>query len=393
MPSLGNGPLDSVVIVGASLAGHATAKALRQQGFDGRISIVGAETERPYDRPPLSKEFLAGTVTEDDLALEVENEALDADWILGAEAIALDPGTGTVSLADGQYIRGSAIVVATGSRARRLTTQLRGVHTLRTLDDARELREELLPGGRLVVIGAGFVGAEVASTAHSLGMHVTVLEAAPTPLFRQLGEILGQSVAGLHQANGVRLYVGIPVVALVGIDRVEGVELADGQVIPADVVVAGIGADAAVQWLDRSGLLINNGVVCDSRGATSIPGIYAVGDCSAWFDPALGQVHRVEHWTDSRDRPATAVRALLSSETNPEQTALRAPYFWSDQYGVKIQFAGHRLESDEFIIEDGELGSESLLALWRRNGNVVAVLGLNQPRAFTKHRKALQTTR
>lgn len=393
MPHLGTGALDSVVIVGASLAGHATAKALRQQGFDGRISIVGAETERPYDRPPLSKEFLAGTADEYDLALETEDETLDAEWILGAEAIALDPGTGTVSLADGRSIRGSAIVIATGSRARRLTTALRGVHTLRTLEDARKLRAELLSGGRLVVIGAGFIGAEVASTAHTLGMHVTVLEAAPTPLFRQLGEILGQSVAGLHQANGVKLFVGVPVVSLLGTDRVEGVELADGQIIPADVVVAGIGADAAVDWLDKSGLVINNGVVCDSRGATSIPGVYAVGDCSAWFDPAIGQVHRVEHWTDSRDRPASAVRALLTGDTNPEPTPLRAPYFWSDQYGVKIQFAGHRLETDEFIVEDGALGSESLLALWRRNGNVVAVLGLNQPRAFTKYRKALQTTR
>ncbi|MET0695758.1 MAG: FAD-dependent oxidoreductase [Propionibacteriaceae bacterium] len=380
--------LDSVVIVGASLAGHATARALRQQGFDGRISLIGDEPDRPYDRPPLSKEYLAGTLDEDQLGLEAPAEALDAEWILGVRATALDPGTRTVTLADGRMISGSAVVIATGSHARRLPIHLPGVHTLRTIADARTLRSELLPGARLVVVGAGFVGAEVAATAQARGLDVTVVEAAPSPLFRQLGAQLGPAVAGLHGTNGVRLEVGTGVTGLVGRDHVEGVALADGRVLPADVVVVGIGAAPAVDWLATSGLDLSNGVIADSRGATAAPGIWAAGDVSAWFDPAIGAPHRVEHWTDSRERPAHLVRALLNGPDH-ERPALRAPYFWSDQYGVRIQFAGHRRDTDELVIEDGTAEDANLLATWRRDGAVVAVLGLNQVRAFTKYRKAL----
>jgi NADPH-dependent 2,4-dienoyl-CoA reductase/sulfur reductase-like enzyme len=281
------------------------------------------------------------------------------------------------------------VFIATGSRARRIPTQLSGVHTLRSLDDARRLRAELVPGARLVVVGAGFIGAEVAATAHQLGLEVVVLEAAPEPLWRQLGEI-GRVVAGLHTANGVSLECGVPVSALIGRGPVEGVELADGRVVPADLVLAGIGSEPAVDWLRTSGLDLSNGVVCDARGATAARGVWAVGDCSAWYDPAVGSPHRIEHWTDSRERPAHAVRALLTGTAgDPEPAPLRAPYFWSDQYGVRIQFAGHRLASDQLVIEDGSVDEGNLLATWRRDDAIVAVLGLNQTRAFARHRKAL----
>jgi NADPH-dependent 2,4-dienoyl-CoA reductase/sulfur reductase-like enzyme len=383
--------IDSVVVVGASLAGHATARALRQQGFDGRVTLVGDEAERPYDRPPLSKEYLAGTLDEEHLGLEAPGEDLGADWILGVRAVALDPATRTVSLSDGYAVTGDAVVVATGSTARRLPTSLTGVHTLRGLADARALRADLVPGARLVVVGAGFIGAEVAATAHTLGLDVTVVEAAPSPLFRQLGAQLGPAVAGLHAVNGVRLECGIGVSGLTGHQRVEGVALADGRVLPADVVLVGIGAAPAVDWLQSSGLDLSNGVVCNTRGATAAPGVWAVGDVSAWFDPSLGVPHRVEHWTDSRERPAHLVRTMLAGGAAHAEPApaLRAPYFWSDQYGVRIQFAGHRLDTDELVIEDGSAEEANLLATWRRGGTVVAVLGLNQTRAFTRHRKAL----
>ena len=380
------GILGSVTVVGASLAGHATAKALRRQGFTGDITIIGDENVRPYDRPPLSKDFLAGTTSISELALELEDEALDAQWILGVHAVGLDPVTRTVALDDGTLIASDAVVIATGSRARRMPGAPPGVHTVRTLADAAALRDELKPGVRLAVIGAGFIGAEIASTARGLGIDVTVIEAAPTPLAGPLGPEMGAVVAGLHEANGVALRCGVPVAGLLGTDRVTGVLLGDGTEVPADVVVAGIGAVPAVEWLEDSGLDLSAGVVCDAFGATNFPGVYAVGDCSAWFDDVRGKHHRIEHWTDSRDRPAVMVGAMLG---NPPTTSLRPPYFWSDQYGVKIQFAGRRDGTEEVTIEAGSVDAHDILAVYRRNGEPVAVLGMNQPKLFTRWRKQL----
>jgi NADPH-dependent 2,4-dienoyl-CoA reductase/sulfur reductase-like enzyme len=378
----------SVLIVGASLAGHATATALRDRGFDGPITIVGDEAARPYDRPPLSKEFLAGAVTETDLALEADGEDLEAHWLLGATAVALDPVSRTVTLADGGRLRADAVVVATGSRARRLPGAPPGVHTVRTVQDAVALRAELLPGARLAVIGAGFIGAEIASTARSLGLRVTVIEAAATPLAGPLGPQVGRAVAGLHEANGVRLRCGVPVAGLSGTQRVTGVRLADGAEVPADVVVAGIGAEPAVRWLAGSGLDISGGLRCDAAGGTDAPGVFGVGDCSAWYDEARGRHHRVEHWTDSRERPVIAVATLLGATDRPTPPG-RPPYFWSDQYGVRLQFAGHRFGDEEISIEAGSLAGADALVLYRRGAQVVAVLGMNQPKLFTRWRRSL----
>ena len=385
-------PLGSVLVVGASLAGHATARALRTQGFDGAITLVGDEPERPYDRPPLSKDFLAGRVAAADLALETPGEDLGVDWLLGTAATALDVADRRVTLADGRTLTADAVVVATGSRARRLpggtaAHDLAGVHTVRTLADARALRAELLPGVRVVVVGAGFIGAEVASTVHGLGLDVTVVEAAPAPLAGPLGVELGLAVATLHQRNGVHLECGVPVAGLLGRDRVTGVELVDGTVLPADVVVVGIGSQANVDWLGSSGLDVSAGVVCSSTGVAA-PGVWAVGDCSAWYDPHRGQAHRVEHWTDALERPVAMVRAMLGQ---PAGTA-RAPYFWSEQYGVMIQFAGRHLGGEQVAIEAGSAETSDLLATYRRDGELVAVLGMNQPKLFTRARRSLPGT-
>ena len=380
--------ISSVVVVGASLAGHATAKALRKQGFTGDITMIGDENARPYDRPPLSKDFLSGNLIEADLALEGDDEQLHAEWILGVHAVGLDPTTHTVALDDGRTVTADAVVIATGSRARRMPGAPPGVHTVRTLADAAALRTELTPGVRLAVIGAGFIGAEIASTAHALGIDVTVIEAAPTPLAGPLGPEMGAVVAGLHERHGVRLLCGVPVAGLLGKARVTGVLLGDGTQVPADVVVAGIGAVPAVDWLVDSGLDLSAGVVCDAKGATSFPGIFAVGDCSAWFDDVRGRHHRIEHWTDSRDRPAVMVASILGQ---PVPASNRPPYFWSDQYGVKIQFAGRRHGDEEVTIEAGSAETEDLLAIYRRGGEPVAVLGMNQPKLFTRWRKTLST--
>ncbi|MGW9022917.1 NAD(P)/FAD-dependent oxidoreductase [Streptomyces sp. NPDC055722] len=380
----------TVAVVGASLAGLSAARSLRKRGYDGRLVVIGEELHRPYDRPPLSKEFLAGAIGEADLALESEDEDLDAQWVLGARAIGLDGNRRSIGLADGREIRADGVVIATGAAARRLpgTSGLAGVHVLRTLDDARTLRGELAAGGRLVVIGGGFVGAEVASTAHGLGLEVTVVEAAPAPLAGPLGETMGRVVSALHADHGVRLLCGVGVKGLSGERRVEGVLLEDGRGIPADTVVVGVGARPCVDWLSGSGVALDDGVTCGADGRTSLPGVVAVGDCAAWYNPHAGRHCRVEHWTGALERPDIAVATLLTSGA-AETVAPRPPYFWSDQYGLKIQFVGHAAGADSVTVEEGTIGDRSFLAVYRRAGRPVAVLGVNQPRLFTRWRKRL----
>lgn len=380
-------------MVGASLAGLSAARSLRKQGYDGRLVVIGDEPHRPYDRPPLSKEFLAGTVGEAELVLEMDDEDLGAEWLLGVRATGLDRTDRAVQLADGREVRADGIVIATGAAARTLpgSEGLAGVHVLRTLDDARALREELAGGGRLVVIGGGFVGAEVASTAYALGLDVTVVEAAPTPLAGPLGETMGAIVSGLHADHGVRLLCGVGVKGLSGERRVDAVLLEDGRSVPADIVVVGVGARPCVEWLEGSGVELDNGVKCGADGRTSLAGVVAVGDCANWYDPRAGAHRRVEHWTGARERPDAAIATLLSWGAT-EPGVPRPPYFWSDQYGVKIQFAGHAAGADSVTIEEGTADERNVLAVYRRAGEPVAALGMNQPRLFTRWRKQLART-
>lgn len=392
-------PVRRVTVVGASLAGLYAAQALRSQGYDGELVVVGDERQRPYDRPPLSKEFLAGRIDESALHLESpEDDDLGARWLLGSRAAGLDPASHTVVLDDGAQIEGDGVVVATGSRARTLpgTAGLAGVHVLRTLDDARALRAALATGRRLVVIGAGFIGGEVAATARSLGLDVTVVEAMRTPLAGPLGPAMGAVVSGLHEAHGVRLRCGVGVDRLAGHERVEGVELEDGTLLPADLVLVGIGAVPNTEWLGGSLALHRDAVECDHLGRTSVPGVVAVGDCAAWYDTRLGRHHRVEHWTGAIERPGVAVAALLRGGVGApdpaEDRPVGVPYFWSDQYDVRIQFAGHAAEADSVAVEEGSAESHSLLAVYRRGDVPVGVLGLNMARPFGRWRRQLNAT-
>ncbi|PWI13647.1 FAD-dependent oxidoreductase [Streptomyces sp. Act143] len=380
----------TVAVVGASLAGLSAARSLRKRGYDGRLVVIGDEPHRPYDRPPLSKEFLAGTLGEAELALEADGEDLAAQWLLGTRAVGLDHVGRTVRLADGREVRADGFVLATGAAARTLpgSEGLAGVHTLRTLDDARALRAELARGGRLVVIGGGFIGAEVASTAYALGLEVTVVEAAPTPLAGPLGEAMGAVVAGLHADHGVRLVCGVGVKGLSGESRVDAVLLEGGRSLPADIVVVGVGARPNVEWLEGSGIALDNGVKCGADGRTNLAGVVAVGDCANWYDPRAGHHRRVEHWTGALERPDAAIATLLARGA-VEPGVPRPPYFWSDQYGVKIQFAGHAAAADSVTVETGAADSRDVLAVYRRAGDPVAVLGMNQPRLFTRWRKQL----
>jgi NADPH-dependent 2,4-dienoyl-CoA reductase/sulfur reductase-like enzyme len=381
----------TVAVVGASLAGLSAARALRAQSYDGRVVVIGDEVHAPYDRPPLSKDFLAGRATLDDIALGApEDDGLDLEWRLGTRAVGLDRLSRSVVLDDGSEVRADGVVLATGAHARRLPAGegLRGVHVLRSLDDATALREDLAGAGRLVVIGAGFVGAEVASTARGLGLEVTVVETQSVPLAGPLGVDMGAVCAGLHTDHGTRLLTGTGVAGLVGNGRVEAVELVDGTRLPADVVVVGIGAIPNIEWLAESGVALGNGVLTDARGATNTPGVVAVGDCAAAWSASAERHVRVEHWTHALEQPATAVAALLGA-AEPAPTPL--PYFWSDQYGIRIQFAGSRRDGDVPRVVEGSCDDRSLLVVYERDAHPVAVLGMNQPRLFTRWRRQLRS--
>ncbi|PSM40054.1 FAD-dependent oxidoreductase [Streptomyces dioscori] len=380
----------TVIVVGASLSGLYAARELRAQGFDGRLVVVGDEPHRPYDRPPLSKDFLTGRTGEDRLALGDAEEIteLDAEWLLGTRARGLDTRERTVLLDGGRTVCGDGVVIATGASARRLPGPgLPGVHTLRTLDDARSLRAELTAGARrVVVIGGGFIGAETASSCAGLGHDVTVVEAAPLPLVPQLGPQMAAVCAALHRRGGVDLVTGTGVAALRGTVAVTAVELTDGRLLPADVVIVGIGAVPNTGWLAGSPLTLRDGVLCDDGCATALPQVVAVGDVAR-----VGGT-RAEHWTSATEQPRIAVRNLLAGYT--AETVRPLPYFWSDQYGARIQFAGRRLDTDtvrvaEGTVTDGAPGEDGLLALYEREGRTTAVLSVDRPRPFMRARREL----
>jgi NADPH-dependent 2,4-dienoyl-CoA reductase/sulfur reductase-like enzyme len=383
----------SVTVVGASLAGASTARALREQGFEGRLTVVGDELHPPYDRPPLSKDYLAGTTSRAELdLLTADDDGLAVDWRLGRTAVGLDTATRTVLLGGGERIVSDAVVIATGARARPLPgPALAGVHTVRTVDDATALRAELVPGARLVLIGGGFIGAEIASTARTLGVDVTVVEALAVPLAGPLGDEVAQACAGLHGDNGVTLLVGIGVERVLGDDRVRAVRLTDGCELPADVVVVGIGATPCVEWLADSGLALDpvtGGVRTDAQCATDVPGVFAVGDCASPYRRYADRPLRLEHWTNALKQPATAAATLLGRPAVVSADH-EVPYFWSEQYESRLQFAGHQVEGDEVEIVEGDVDSRNFLAVYRRAGEPVAVFAMNRPRPFGKWRREL----
>ncbi|MEO5780718.1 MULTISPECIES: NAD(P)/FAD-dependent oxidoreductase [Arthrobacter] len=387
--------MQTLAIVGASLAGISAARSIRARGFAGRLVIIGNERHRPYDRPPLSKDFLAGKISPEHLLLESAYEGEDADpllaeWRLGTAVSSLDAAARTIRLDDGTAVEADGVVIATGASARMLPeiAGLANVFTLRTLEDAQNLAPELVPGARLVIIGAGFIGAEVASTARALGVDVTVVCAGAVPLSRPLGPEMAATLAALHGINGVELICDATIESYnSGEGLVRGLHLADGRYVAADVVLVAIGSVPNTAWLAGSGIALGDGVLCDPMGRTNMPGVVAVGDCAAWLDEESGMHRRVEHWSSAVERPALAVTALL--EPGAARQPLNLPYFWSDQYNVRIQFAGQSRDADRVAIEAGDPAAHSFLAVYYRDGEPVAVLGANQPRLFTKWRRQL----
>ncbi|MGW3127386.1 NAD(P)/FAD-dependent oxidoreductase [Streptomyces sp. NPDC001076] len=387
--------MTTIAVVGTGLAGVRAAEALRAEGHDGRLLLVGEENSQPYDRPPLSKQVLLGTYEAQDIALTDDDlrALLDAEWLLGTRATALDPSSGALALADGRSLRVDGVVIATGARARTLPgmPQLDGVHTLRTLDDAHRLREDLSRPGRVVVVGGGFIGAEVASVARSLGHEVTIVEYEQRPLLRQLGPDAAGVLARLHTDHGVTLVTGVGVTGLLGEHGVRAVALSDGRFLPADVVVVGVGAVPNTEWLAGSGVDCDNGVLTDEWCRTTVPGVVAAGDVAAYRCRA-GRL-RIEHWTNARDMPVIAARSLLAELRGEDPTTQPVhdplPYVWSDQYGVHVQIAGRPGADDRLEIVSGSF-DDSFTAVYRRDGEIAGVLAVDSPREFGRLRRALR---
>ncbi|MFL0178743.1 NAD(P)/FAD-dependent oxidoreductase [Mycobacterium sp. SMC-15] len=367
--------MSGVVIVGAGLAAVRTAEQLRRNGCGGPITIVGAEEHPPYDRPPLSKQMLRGEV--DDVALKPA-EFYEDNGIrlrLGCPAVAVDAAAHTVTLADGQVLGYDHLVLATGLVPNRIAAfgDLDGICVLRSLDDCVALQHRAADARRAVVIGAGFIGCEVAASLRGLGVQVTLVEPQPAPLAGVLGEQAGALIARLHHDEGVDVRTGVTVEAVLGIDDVESVTLSDGSVIEADLVVVGVGSRPAIDWLTGSDVEVADGVVCDAVGRTSAPDVWAIGDVASWRDATGAQI-RVEHWSNVADQAKILVAAMLNSEA---VVSPGVPYFWSDQYDVKIQCLGRPRAGDtvHLVSDDGR----RFLAYYERDGVLVAVVGAGVP--------------
>lgn len=377
-----------VVVVGASLAGLRTCEALRQQGFAASITLVGDEPDAPYNRPPLSKKFLAGAWGEDRLVLRrAEDYApLDIEQRYCVAATGVDRSRKLVQLGDGATLSYDALVLATGCSARTLPTFPLGpkVHRLRTLADARRLAPLLVDGAQVVILGAGFIGLEVAATAMEKGCAVTVLEGQSAPLIRAIGASLGARIADMHRARGVDVRCGVNVSGLVGVDAaVSGVQFADGGTLDADVVLVGVGASPNTQWLDESGLTVQDGIMCNEYLQADGDGVFAAGDVVRWPNSVFPEepTMRVEHWTNATEQGVAAARNVISFLAGDALTPFSTvPFFWSDQFDFRVQLMGRASGDDDTRVIDGDLESDVFAVAFSRNGIIRGVLGVGTPK-------------
>ncbi len=391
---------DPYVIVGASLAGSRAAESLRSEGYDGDLVVVGAEAHPPYDRPPLSKRVLDGTADSDEAVLSATEltiaDGLDITWRLATTATAIDLDRRRITLSDGDQVAFSGAILATGAHPRYLPgfRDREGVHVIRTLDDGLALRRAFDDKPRVAIIGAGFIGLEVAASCRARGLDVTVFEPQPVPLQHALGSELGQAVARMHRRAGVTLRLGVTVRSPVGDGRVTGVVIDDGEVVDADVVVMGVGVAPTTGWLEGSGIDIDRGVVCDSHlrvlaGGRPVPGLVAAGDVARWTDARSAESVRIEHWTNAVEQGAVAARVLLDPDGSLPFDVV--PYVWSDQLGTKLQLVGLPGPHDEVQVLDGTPGEGKWLAAYGRHGRLVAALGAGRPAQVMRMRRKLMS--
>jgi NADPH-dependent 2,4-dienoyl-CoA reductase/sulfur reductase-like enzyme len=372
-----------VVIAGAGLAGLRTAEALRERGFDGGIVLAGAEAHPPYSRPALSKELLSGRWEVEDAWLRRPAQgvdSLDVEMLLGRRAVAADVRARRVSFDDGTALSYDALVIATGSDAVQLPAipPAPNVFLLRTLDDCLRLRAALSARPRVTVLGAGFIGSEVASVARAMGLDVTLVDRASAPLAHVLGDDVARLCARLHRDSGVELRFGVDVA---GVDSdgagVRRLRLSDGAILDTDLLVVGVGVRPAVAWLQGSGVHLDDGVVTDARCRTAVPGVFAVGDVARCHNPLFDAHLRVEHWTNASEQGTVAAAAIL--DRAPDQEAPTVPYFWSDQHGVKLQMVGHAAGHDAVRTIHHPTRDDRPVVLYRRGGRVVAAVGFSRP--------------
>lgn len=377
------------VIVGASLAGGRAAETLRERGYDGRLVLVGAELNRPYERPPLSKGYLQGTYPLEKVFLRPPDyyEQHAVELHLAVRATALNPAERLVALNDGTHLRYDKLLIATGAAVRRLSvpgSTLEGVHYLRTLREADLLAPALARAQRVVVIGAGFIGSEVAASARVLGRAVTVLEAAPVPLARALGAPMGEVCAAIHRDHGVGLRLSCAVQELRGAGRVEQVLTTAGARIDCDLVVVGVGVTPVVDWLAGSGIALDNGVLVDEYTQTNLPDVYAAGDVANWWHPLLGERLRVEHYDNAQNQGIAAAQSMLGAR----DPYAPVPYFWSDQYELTMQYVGHARVDDRIVIR-GDVAARSFTAFYLREQCVRAAFAIGRPRDIMAARRLI----
>jgi len=371
----------SYVIVGAGLAGASAAKTLREEGFAGPIRLIGAEAHRPYNRPPLSKDYLSGSADRSSVFVDPMDwyAEHDVELLLGTPVARIDAPRRLIHTAAGDEIAYSKLLLATGASSRRLSipgADLEGVLYLRTLEDSDDLRS-LLAGGtmRLVLIGSGWIGMEVAATARTLGNEVTILERGPIPLANALGDELGQMFADLHEQNGVTLRRSVSVESVVGENgRATGVKLENGEVIPADLVVVGIGATPNVQLADSAGLTIDNGISVDASLRTSDPAIYAAGDIANAYHPMAKLRLRSEHWANALNGGKAAARSMLGHNVSFDDI----PFFYTDQFDVGMEYSGFGpLAAEADVVYRGDRVGREFIAFWVAGGKVVAGMNVN----------------
>jgi len=381
-----------LVVVGASLAGLRAVEAARRTGYTGPITLIGAEKHLPYDRPPLSKSFLGSEAPADVTPFRSKQELRDlgVELVLGAPAHGLIPERQVVGVGNREF-EYDAVVIATGASPRRLpgSDGVAGVHHLRTIDDAAAIRSALDSGARTVVIGAGFIGSEVASAARKRGLPVHVVESLELPLVRSIGAEVGSVCADLHVANGTDLRLGVGVAGVESDGgRVHGVRLDDGSVLPADLVVVGIGVQPATTWLEGSGVPLHErdrGVVCDATLWTGLPGVYAAGDVAHVANPLFDdELMRLEHWTNAAEQGAAAAKHALDPSSAAPLASV--PYFWSDWYGRRIQFVGTPRADEVQVVVPAD---DAFTALYRRDDRIVGALTIDRPREIMKFRRRI----